>query len=271
MCKIRKFLEEIDSNVDLYDQSEEFRDLFHELCKEHSCGEYSPEKIREKIKKERDQIIRSKNFPCPYCENSSKRFTPEGLFSHFQLTHPDLYSIQVSKKLNKTEREDFGIMLGKISLERINALEDMVEKNRMWEYLLENIFGKEHFRFRSAHQLYVDLCEKKFGSIQNYSMDLIDKFTLDEVSQMYYHAESNEDEYKEEVKRNDYIEKILTHFADGINSVKHFSENATQTYGKIFMSHFPKNGSIENPTEIILSEFTTEELITITWNFGGKI
>jgi len=261
----------LEDEVDIWQYSEELRELFHELCKEHSCGEYSPEKIREKIKKERDQLIRSKNLLCPYCENSSKRFTPEGLFSHFQLTHPDLHSIQVSKKLNKTEREDYGIMLGKISLERINALEDMVEKNRMFKHLIDNILGRERYRHRSAHQLYVDLCEKKFGSIQNYSMDLIDKFTLDEVSQLYYLAELNEEDYKEEVKRNGYIEKIIEHFADGINSTKHFSENDTQTYGKIFMSHFPKYGSIENPSENILSEFTTEELISITWNFGGKI
>jgi hypothetical protein len=250
--------------------SDECYALFQELCKEHSCGEYSPEKIREKIKKERDQIIRSKNLLCPYCENSSKRFTPEGLFSHFQLTHPDLHSIQVSKKLNKIEREDYGIMLGKISLDRINSTADMIEKNRMWEYLLDNILGRERYRHRSAHKMYVDLCEKKFGSIQNYTKELMEKFSFDEVSQMYYHAEANEDEYKEEVKRNDYIEKILTHFSDGINSVKHFSENATQTYGKIFMSHFPKNGSIENPSQNVLSEFSTEDLRVVVSNFNGR-
>lgn len=270
MHKFRKFLEMLDAEVDLWACSDEFNSLYSEICKENHCGEFSPEKIREKIKNERDEIIRSKNFPCPYCENSSKRFTPEGLFSHFKLTHPDLYSIQVTKKLNQTEREDFGIMLGKISLERINANEDLIEKIKMWKYLIDNIFSKEHFRFRSAHKMYVDLCEKKFGSIQNYTMDLLGSFSLDEVSQLFTLAEIDEDEYKEEVKRNGYIEQILNHFSEGINSTKHFSENATQTYGKIFIKHFPNANSIENPNRNLLLEFTTEELRNLVWNFGGK-
>lgn len=271
MNKFRKFLEMLEDEVDIWQYSEELRDLFHELCKEHSCGEYSPERIREKIKKERDEIIRSKNLLCPYCEKSSKRFTPEGLFSHFELTHKELYSIQVSRKLNKTEREDYGIMLGKISLDRINAEQDVVEKKRMWKYLLDNIFGKEHFRFRSCHKLYVDLCEKKFGSIQNYSIDLIDKFTMDEVFQLFYLAEENEEEYQEEVKRNGFIEQIINHFSDGINSVKHFSETARNTYGICFFKNFPKNQILQEPTEDILSKFSTDDLRVITFNFNGKL
>lgn len=250
--------------------TEECYNLFHELCKEHSCGEYSPERIREKIKKERDEIVRSKNLLCPHCEKSSKRFTPEGLFSHFELIHKELYSIQVSRKLNKTEREDYGIMLGKISLDRINAEQDVVEKKHMWKYLVEKILPTAWSKGRSCHKMYVDLCEKKFGGIRNYSIDLIDKFTMDEVFQLFYLAEENEEEYQEEVKRNGFIEQIINHFSDGINSVKHFSETARNTYGICFFKNFPKNQILEEPTEDILSKFSTDELNMLRWNITGK-
>lgn len=261
----------LEDEVDIWQYSEELRDLFHELCKEHSCGEFSPEKVREKIRKEREEIVRSKNLLCPYCEKSSKRFTPEGLFNHFITTHKDQTEFKFKSNPKQVEREDYGIVLGKISLDRINAEQDVVEKKRMWEYLLDNIFGREHFRSRSAHKLYVDICEKKFGGIKNYTKELIEKFTLDEVSQMYYLAEENEEEYQEEVKRNGFIEQIINHFSDGINSVKHFSETATQRYATFYFNNFPKSDSVENPSENILSKFSTNELTCIISNFNGKI
>lgn len=271
MNKFRKFLGMLEAEIDSWQYSDELRDLFHELCKEHSCGEFSPEKVREKIRKEREEVVRSKNLLCPNCEKSSKRFTPEGLFNHFITTHEVIKEYKFKSNPNQIERQDYGIMLGKISLDRINAEQDVVEKNRMWNYLIENIFGKEHFRFRSAHQLYVDLCEKKFGGIKNYTKDLMENFTLDEVSQMYYLAEENEEEYQEEVKRNGFIEKIIEYFSDGINSVKHFSETATQQYGKLSIKYFPEYTSIENPSRSVLSKFTTEELRFVVSNFNGRI
>lgn len=271
MNKFRKFLGMLEDEVDIWQYSEELRDLFHELCKEHSGGEYSPERIREKIKKERDEIVRSKNLLCPNCVKSSKRFTPEGLFNHFITTHKDQTEFNFKSNPKQVEREDYGIMLGKISLDRINAEQDVVEKNHMWKYLVEKILPTHWSKGRSCHKMYVDLCEKKFGRIQNYSMDLIDKFTMDEVFQLFYLAEENEEEYQEEVKRNGFIEQIINHFSDGINSVKHFSETATQRYATFYFNNFPKSDSVENPNEYILSKFSTNELTCIISNFNGKI
>lgn len=271
MNKFRKFLGMLEDEVNIWQYSEELRDLFHELCKEHSCGEYSPERIREKIKKERDEIVRSKNLLCPYCEKSSKRFTPEGLFNHFITTHKDQMEFKFKSNPKQVEREGYGIMLGKISLDRINAEQDVVEKNHMWKYLIEKILPTNWSKGRSCHKMYVDLCEKKFGGIRNYSIDLIDTFTMDEVFQLFYLAEENEEEYQEEVKRNGFIEQIINHFSDGINSVKHFSETARNTYGICFFKNFPKNQILEEPTEDILSKFSTDDLRVITFNFNGKI
>lgn len=109
MNKFRKFLGMLEDEVDSWQYSDELRDLFHELCKEHSCGEFSPEKVREKIRKEREEVVRSKNLLCPNCEKSSKRFTPEGLFNHFITTHEVIEEYKFKSNPNQIERQDYGI------------------------------------------------------------------------------------------------------------------------------------------------------------------